>query len=216
MTNKKLAIGLGVGLAAMSAGPTASQAKTPSVIYVQGQTGNPFFTSVTCGAMAEAKKLHVDFSAQGGQQYSPTSQTPVLNAVIAKHPDGILISPMVGPAMVSPLTEAKNAGIKIVYVDTASEPGLAMSFVASDNKAGGALAAGKLAELMGDKGTVMLESAIPGISSTDARRDGFVDEIKKHPGINYIGVQYSQGDPAKATSEINAILSAHADLRGIC
>ncbi len=193
-----------------------AQAKTLSVTYVQGQTGNPFFTSVTCGAADEAKKLGVEFSAQGGQQYSPTSQTPVLNAVIAKHPDGIMISPMVGPAMVAPLTQAKEAGIKIVYVDTAAaDPSLALSFVASDNEAGGRLAAEKLAGLLGGKGVVMLESSIPGISSTDARNKGFEAEIKKHPGIRYVGVQYSQGDPAKATSQISSMMAAHPDLNGI-
>ena len=193
-----------------------AQAKTLSVVYVQGQTGNPFFTSVTCGAMDEAKKLGVEFSAQGGQQYSPTSQTPVLNAVIARHPDGIMISPMVGPAMVAPLMQAKDAGIKIVYVDTAAaDASLALSFVASDNEAGGRLAAEKLADLLGGKGVVMLESSIPGISSTDARNKGFEAEIKKHPGIRYVGVQFSQGDPAKATSQISSMLAAHPDLNGI-
>ncbi len=195
---------------------SGAQAKSISVTYVQGQTGNPFFISVTGGAMAEAKKLGVEFSAQGGQQYSPTSQTPVLNAVIAKHPDGILISPMVGPAMVAPLLQAQGAGIKIVYVDTAAaDPGLALSFVASDNEAGGRLAADKLAALVGSKGVVMLESSTPGISSTDARNKGFLEEIKKYPGVRYVGIQYSQGDPARATSEISSVIAAHPDLTGI-
>lgn len=206
---------VGVGFAALFLSG-AAHARPLAVTYVQGQSGNPFFVSVTCGAEAEAKKLGVKFSAQGGQQYSPTSQTPVLNGVIAQHPDGILISPMIGAAMVAPLTQAKGAGIKIVYVDTATaDRSLALSYVSSDNVAGGALAADKLADLLHGKGVVMMEHDIPGIKTTDDRQKGFEQELKKYPGIRYLGVQYSQGDPAKATAEINSMLAAHPELDGI-
>ena len=189
---------------------------TYEVTYVEGVTGNPFFTSLTCGAKAEAKKLGVKFSSQGGDQYSPEAQTPVLNAVIAKKPDGIIISPMVGDAMVTPLTQAKQAGIKLAFADTkASDDSLAVSFVASDNYVGGQLAAKTLAEKIGDKGKVMVLGAQPGISTTDARQKGFEDEIKKHPGITYTGVQFSDSDPAKATSKMSAALSKDADLAGV-
>src|SRR5574340_1188528 len=101
---------LGAAVLALSLPLAGAQAKSLSITYVSGQAGNPFFVSVACGAKAEAAKLGIGFSSQGGQQYSPTSQTPVLNAVIAQHPDGILISAMVGQAMVAPLTQAKDAG----------------------------------------------------------------------------------------------------------
>ena len=195
---------------------TAVSARELSVTYVEGQAGNPFFTSVTCGAQAEARRLGVRFSHQGGRQYSPIAQTPVLDAVIATHPDGILISPMVGPAMVSPLTSARQAGIKLVFVDTqAKGADLAASFVASDNEAGGRLAADRLAGLLGGKGTVMLEGATPGLSSTDARNKGFETEIKKFPAISYIGVQYSQSDPEQARADVGEMLAAQPGLSGI-
>lgn len=216
MINRSLLCSCLSAAVALMACASVAEAKTYSVTYVQGQSGNPFFVSVTCGAKAEARKLGVNFSAQGGQQYSPTSQTPVLNGVIAKHPDGILISPMIGQAMVAPLKQAKEAGVKIVYVDTATDDrALALSYVSSDNVAGGALAADKLAAALGGKGVVMMEHDIPGIRTTDDRQKGFEQELKKYPGIRYLGVQYSQGDPAKATSEINSMLAAHPDLDGI-
>jgi ribose transport system substrate-binding protein len=190
-----------------------SEAK--KIVYVQGQSGNPFFTSVTCGAQDEAKSLGVQFSYQGGKDYSPQSQTPVLNGVIANKPDAILISPMVGKAMIGPLTQAKAQGIDIVFVDTAAQGDLAASFVASDNEQGGRLAAQKLASLVGNKGTVLLEGSTPGISSTDARNKGFMEEIKKFPDIKTLTPQYSNGQPSKATSDVSAQLSAHGDLAGI-
>lgn len=206
-----------LALTACSGADTGTGAQGPyRITYVEGVTGNPFFTSLTCGARAEAKKLGVEFTSQGGDQYSPESQTPVLNAVIAKKPDGIIISPMVGDAMVSPLTQAKQAGIKLAFADTkASDDSLAVSFVASDNYAGGQLAARTLAGKIGDKGKVMVLGAQPGISTTDARQKGFEDEIKKHPSITYLGAQFSDSDPAKATSKLSAALSKDGDLAGV-
>lgn len=211
-----LVAGCGGGDSASSGGASSGGGgAAKKIVYVQGQSGNPFFTSVTCGAKAEAKKLGVQFSYQGGKDYSPQSQTPVLNGVIASKPDAIVISPMVGKAMVGPLSQAKAQGIDLVFVDTSSQDGLAASFVASDNEQGGRLAAQKLAEQVGDKGTVLLEGSTPGISSTDARNKGFLEEMKKHPNIQVLTPQYSNGQPSKATSDVSAQLSAHPDLAGI-
>jgi ribose transport system substrate-binding protein len=184
------------GCAATSS-PSAKTAK--SVVYVQGISGNAFFTSVTCGAQAEAKAEGVTFSFQGGADYSPQSQTPILNAVIAKHPDGIIISPMAGVAMVPPLSQAKQASIKVVFVDsTAADSSLAQSFVSSDNRAGGALAAQKVVAELGGKGTVMVMGATPGIST-----------------ITLLPTQFSGSTPATATAKLSAVIAAHPELNAV-
>jgi len=204
------------GCAATSS-PSATSAKTAkSVVYVQGISGNAFFTSVTCGAQAEAKAEGVTFSFQGGADYSPQSQTPILNAVIAKHPDGIIISPMAGVAMVPPLSQAKQASIKVVFVDsTAADSSLAESFVSSDNTAGGALAAQKVVAELGGKGTVMVMGATPGISTTDARQKGFEAEIAKSAGITLLPTQFSESTPATATAKLSAVIAAHPELNAV-
>ncbi|MGC0419889.1 ABC transporter substrate-binding protein [Embleya sp. AB8] len=187
-----------------------------SIVYVQGMAGNPFFTSLTCGARGEAESAGFKFDAQGGKDYSPQSQTPILNAVIAQKPDVIIVSPMAGEAMVPPLTKAKARGIKIVFVDSkADDESLAVSTIASDNYAGGMLAAQTLAAQVADKGKVMVMGAKPGISTTDARQKGFEDEMKKHPGVKLLDTQYSGSEPAGATSKFSAVLAANSDLGGV-
>jgi len=204
--------------AAPDAGGTGTKAsKNYNITYIQGITGNPFFTSVTCGAQAEAKQLGVTFNYQGGKDYSPESQTPILNAVIAKKPDGIIISPMAGQAMVPPLSQAKAAGIKTTFVDsTAADASLASSFVTSDNTAGGALAADKIGELLGGKGKVIVMGATPGISTTDARQKGFEAEIKaKYPNVTLLPTQFSQSQPATATTKLSAVIAKNSDLGAV-
>ncbi|MFI6928106.1 ABC transporter substrate-binding protein [Nonomuraea spiralis] len=197
-------------------GPAAGGAEPYKITYVQGMAGNPFFTSLTCGAQERAKELGVQFDAQGGKDYSPQSQTPILNGVIAQKPDAIVISPMAGEAMVPALSKAKAAGIKLVFADSvADDATLAVSQIASDNYAGGVLAAQTLAKQVGEKGKVMVMGAKPGISTTDARQKGFEDEIGKHSGITYLGPQYSESQPATATSKFAAVFAANSDLAGV-
>jgi ribose transport system substrate-binding protein len=141
----------------------------------------------------------------------------VVNAVVAKKPDAILVAPTDTQAMIPPLTQAKAAGIKLIFVDTTTVNGaeLAESEIASDNEEGGREAARTLAELTGGKGSVAVINVKPGISTTDARAKGFEEEIKKTPGLKYIGVEYSNDKPEVAAAKTTALLAAHPDLVGI-
>jgi ribose transport system substrate-binding protein len=55
----------------------------------------------------------------------------------------------------------------------------------------------------------------PGISTTDARDKGFADAAKADSKYQYLGVQYSQNDPAKAAQEVSAALQKDPDIVGI-
>ncbi|MFI6390037.1 ABC transporter substrate-binding protein [Nonomuraea sp. NPDC050540] len=220
MRGKVLLAAAALAFAASCSSGTASTAeggaKPYKITYVQGMAGNPFFTSLTCGAQERARELGVQFDAQGGKDYSPQSQTPILNGVIAQKPDALVISPMAGEAMVPALSKAKAAGIKLVFADSvAADESLAVSRIASDNYAGGVLAARTLAKQVGEKGKVMVMGAKPGISTTDARQKGFEEEIVKHAGITYLGPQYSESQPATATSKFAAVLAANSGLAGV-
>jgi ribose transport system substrate-binding protein len=62
---------------------------------------------------------------------------------------------------------------------------------------------------------VLVINVKPGISTTDARAKGFEEEIKKTPGLKYIGQEYSNDKPEIAASKATAALAAHPDLVGI-
>ena len=91
------------------------------------------------GAQAAGATLEV----AAPDEFDASLQTPVVNAVVAKKPDAILVAPTDTQAMIPPLTQAKAAGIKLVFVDTTTENGaeLAESEIASDNEEGGREAA---------------------------------------------------------------------------
>jgi ribose transport system substrate-binding protein len=182
---------------------------------IAGVKGDEFYITMNCGAQAEAKKQGVDLDFQGPDQFDASLQTPIVNGVIAKDPDAILIAPTDAKAMYAPIKQAADAGIKIVLVDTTLENAdMAVSQIASDNLGGGKSAADALSEQIGGEGKVFVNNTKPGISTTDQRAQGF-EEQAKTLGLDYIGQEYNQDQPDKAASITKSILAKNPDLAGI-
>jgi ribose transport system substrate-binding protein len=184
---------------------------------IQGVKGDQFYVTMECGAKEAARAAGATLDVAAPDEFDASLQTPVVNAVVAKKPDAILVAPTDTKAMIPPLTQAKAAGIKLVFVDTTTENGaeLAESEIASDNLEGGREAARALARLTGEKGSVLVINVKPGISTTDARAKGFEEELKKYPNMKSIGVEYSNDKPEVAAAKATAALAAHPDLVGI-
>src|SRR3954467_1779966 len=182
---------------------------------IAGVKGDQFYITMNCGAQAKAKQLGVNLNFQGPDQFDPSLQTPIVNAVAAKKPDAVLIAPTDTKAMFAPINQLAQNGSKVVLVDTTlDQADVAQSQIASDNLGGGKAAADTLAKLIGGKGKVFVNNVNPGISTTDLRAKGFQEEAKKL-GLTYIGQQFNGDDPAKAASIVNAILAKNPDLKGI-
>jgi ribose transport system substrate-binding protein len=186
-----------------------------SLTLVAGVKGDEFYITMNCGAQAEAKKEGASLNFQGPNEFSADLQTPIVNAVAAKKPDAVLIAPTDTKAMYAPIKQLADGGSKVVLVDTTLEQAdLAVSQIASDNEGGGREAASTLSKLIGGSGKVFVVNVKPGISTTDLRAKGF-EAGAKAAGLDYIGQQYSQDDPAKAASIVKSILASNPDLKGI-
>lgn len=186
-----------------------------NMALVAGVKGDEFYITMNCGAQAEAKKLGVSLNFSGPDQFDPSLQTPVLNAVTARSPDAILIAPTDTQAMQAPIQQAAQSS-KVVLVDTTlKDPSIAQSQVHSDNTKGGVIAGQTLLKLIGNKGKVFVMNVKPGVSTTDQRQQGFQQAVKGASGVSYIGAQYDNDDPAMAASIVSAVLQRNPDLAGI-
>jgi ribose transport system substrate-binding protein len=189
--------------------------KNYKLTLLAGVKGDEFYITMNCGAQAEAKKLGATLDFQGPDQFDPSLQTPIVNAIAAKKPDALLVAPTDSKAMYAPIKQVADAGSKVVLVDTTlDQADLAVSQIASDNEAGGRAAAQGLAKLIGGSGKVFVVNVKPGISTTDLRAKGFEEEAKKL-GLDYVGVDYSQDQPDKAAAIVKAQLAKNPDLKGI-
>jgi ribose transport system substrate-binding protein len=187
-----------------------------SITLVAGITTDAFYLTMKKGAQAEAKKLGVAFTFTGSPSaFSPPTQIPFLNATIAKKPSAILIAPTDVNALAAPIKRAIDAGIPVATVDTHLNKPLAFTNVSTDNPGGGRLAAKALIKAIGGSGEVAIMSTTPGVSTVDERVAGFKAEIKKHPNVKYLGIQYCNDDTPTAARLTTGLLARHPKLKGI-
>jgi ribose transport system substrate-binding protein len=205
--------------------PAHPQDKKYTIALVPGLTTDGFYITMRKGAQAAADALGVNLVFQGAPEFNPVTQVPVLDAVIAKKPDAILIAPTDKVQLVEPLRKANDAGIPVITVDTfigtgayqtgAGDADFPLAYIASDNVLGGEIAARALAKAVGDKGKVYVSNVKPGISTTDQREEGFKKEMANHPGITVLETQFNDDDANKAASQLQAVFARNPDLVGV-
>jgi ribose transport system substrate-binding protein len=199
-----------------SASTGGKSGEKKSIVYVPGLTGNPFYSTVACGAKSVAAKNNVDFSVQGAPEWNVAKQTAIVNAIITKKPDAIMISHNDPKAMIVPLKRAESAGIKVMTIDgDLADTSIAVSNIQSDNLEGGRLAGERMAKLIGGKGTVISIDNDPGFPISEARIKGFNDAIAKYPGIKNLGVKYSHNEVAEAANIVSTTAGSNPDLVGV-
>ena len=216
------AVALGLTLATGA----AAQDKKYTVALVPGLTTDAFYITMRKGAQAAADALGVELVFQGAPDFNPVTQVPVLDAVIARSPDAILIAPTDKTQLVEPLRKASDAGIPVITVDTfigtgvyqtgSGDADFPLSYIASDNVLGGRMAARALAKAIDGKGKVYVSNVKPGISTTDQREQGFKDEMKENfPDITVLETQFNDNDANKAASQLQGVFARESDLKGV-
>ncbi|MFO1142072.1 MAG: ABC transporter substrate-binding protein [Amaricoccus sp.] len=218
-----LALAVGVGALAPA---SAADGKKYTIALIPGLTTDAFYITMRKGAQAAADALGVDLVFQGAPDFNPVLQVPVLDAVIARKPDAILIAPTDKTQLVQPLKKAADAGIPVITVDTfigtgkyqtgSGDADFPLSYIASDNLLGGRMAAHALAESIGGEGKVYVSNVKPGVSTTDQREEGFKEEIKaSYPKIEVLETQFNDDDANKAASQLQAVFARNPDLKGV-
>jgi ribose transport system substrate-binding protein len=205
--------------------PAAAQDKKFTIALIPGLTTDAFYITMHKGAQAAADALGVELVFQGAPEFNPTLQVPVLQAIIARQPDALLIAPTDKQQLIAPLRQAYDAGIKVITVDTFIDDGMyqdgsgegdfPLSYVASDNVLGGKMAARALAQAIGEKGKVYVSNVKPGISTTDQREQGFKEGMAEFSGIEVLETQFNDNDANKASSQLQAVFARNQDLAGV-
>ncbi|MFC3180825.1 ABC transporter substrate-binding protein [Cypionkella sinensis] len=203
-----------------------AQDKKYTIALVPGLTTDAFYITMQKGAQAAADALGVELVFQGAPDFNPVTQVPVLDAVIARAPDAILIAPTDTTQLIEPLRKAHDAGIAVITVDTfigtgkyqtgAGDADFPLSYIASDNVLGGRMAARALANAIGGEGKVFVSNVKPGISTTDQREEGFKAEMAENfPKVTVLETQFNDNDANKAASQLQGVFARDADLKGV-
>lgn len=197
-----------------------------TIALVPGLTTDAFYITMRKGAQAAADALGVELLFQGAPEFNPVTQVPVLDAVIARQPDALLIAPTDKVQLVEPMRKAFDAGIPVITVDTfigtgnyqtgAGDADFPLSYIASDNVLGGKIGARALAAAIGGEGKVYVSNVKPGVSTTDQREEGFkIAMSEEFPGIEVLETQFNDDDANKAASQLQAMYARNPDLKGV-
>jgi len=206
--------------------PASGQASKMTIAMVPLITTDAFYVTLGKGAQDAAAAIGVNLLYQGPAAADTPQQVNILNAMLGRKPDVLVIAPSDRVQLVSPMRKAFDAGIPVITVDTyIGETGIyqtgsgpadfPLSYIASDNTEGGRVAARALARAIGDKGKVFINNTRPGVSTPDQREAGFREEMKQHAGIEVLQTQYNEGDPGKAAANVSAVLARVPDLAGV-
>lgn len=196
---------------------TGGSGEKPYIAIISKGFQHQFWQAVKMGAEQAAKDYDVEITFEGPETEAQVDkQVEMLEAALSKNPDAICIAALDSKAVIPLLEKAKEKNIPVVGFDSGVDSDIPVTTVATNNKAAAALAADKMAELIGGKGKVAVivhdQTSITGVD----RRDGFVDRIKeKYPDIEIVDIQYGGGDHLKSTDIAKAMIQAHSDLKGI-
>ncbi len=200
-------------MAMFSTGASAGDTYFP--IIAKGFS-HQFWQAVKAGAEQAAKDQGVTITFEGpNTEAEIDKQTDILNAAIAKKPQGLGFAALDSQAQVPALQKAADAGIPIVAFDSGVDSDLPLTTCTTDNVNAAGAAADKMAEAIGGEGKIAAEIHDQTSATGIGRRDGFLNRIKeKYPKIEVVEVQYAN-DALKAADDIKAMLQAHPDIKGI-
>ncbi len=212
--NKKvlsLALGLGLGLSVGYA--SAEEVYIP---LISKGFQHQFWQAVKAGADQAGKDFNVKVTFEGPETEAMVDkQIDMLSAALSKKPNAIGFAALDIKAAIPLLKKAQAAKIPVITFDSAVDSDIPLSFAATDNKAASALAADKMAELIGGEGDVAVLVHDQTSGTGKDRRDGFLEQMKaKYPKIKVVSVQYGQGDQLKSTEIAKTVLQANPNLKG--
>ncbi|MEU1008466.1 substrate-binding domain-containing protein [Streptomyces sp. NPDC005890] len=175
---------------------------------------NPFFVQIRAGAQAEAKKLGVDLTVTDAQN-DASQQANQLQNFTSSRLGAIIVNPVDSDAAGNSVKAADKAGIPVIAVDRGVNKASVDALVASDNVAGGELAAKTLAEKLGGKGKIVILQGQAGTSAARERAAGFARGLRAYPGIRVLAQQPADFDRTKGLDVMSNLLQAHPDVQGV-
>jgi len=174
---------------------------------------HPFYRELERGLVDAAKEHNFRLLIHAGE-WDLARHHAQLEDFIVQKVNAIVVAPNdskgIGPA----IEKANAAGIPVFTTDIAAAAGHVVSHIASDNRAGGRLAAEFLARQIGAAGQVAIIDQ-PYIQSVQERVAGFEAGLRDYPNITIVARLNGDGVRDRAANAAEDLLQAHPDVKGI-
>lgn len=183
-----------------------------------------YWKSLHAGALKSVHDLHAEGYSLRLEMKAPVreddrvEQSSIFENFVRRGVQGLVLAPFDSDGLVGPVDNAAHLGIPTVIVDSSLNTRNLVSFIATDNKRAGMLAANRMAELLSGAGKVLVLRYQKGSASTEEREKGFVQQLRSSsPAVEIILSEEFAGatrDTARATSQ-NLLNRLGKDLRGV-
>lgn len=198
-------------------------AETLTIAVIPKGTTHEFWKSIHAGAVKAQRELEAAgtpvrlFWKGPLREDDRDQQIQVVENFTTRGVSGIVLAPLDAQALIAPVRSARSAGIPTVVIDSALNSDAPAAAVMTDNFKGGQLAADHLATLLGGRGRILLLRYAVGSASTEAREAGFLEALKKHPGLQLVsGDQYAGATRETAYQAAQNLLNRFGkDLGGV-
>jgi len=189
----------------------------PTVGVIPKGASHQFWQTVHAGAIQAGREygFEIEWNAPA-LEIDATRQIDIVQSMVTRRLAGIAIAPVDRKALVAVLDRATAEKIPVAVYDSDVDTTNRITYVATDNREAGRIAARRMGEILKAKGKVLIVGFMPGSASTMEREEGFTEEIKKSfPAIELLQLQYGMASRAKSMAVTENALSAHKDLAGI-
>ncbi len=180
---------------------------------------HPWFDEVHRGAVDQAELLKRQLNIDIKVDYlAPSSadaiqQNAVLRMAAASKPDGIAVDPVDAVSNMPEIDNIRKQGILFLLFDSPSpEPGI--TSVGNDFTEQGIIAAERLVELIGGRGTVAVMRGVPTAPNHNERYEAQIAVLKTHPGVVIVDGGVDNDDIETARNQARSVLASNPVLNG--
>ncbi len=211
---------LGLALSACGGGSDSGGeggSDTSSITFIPKNLGNPYFDASDTGGKAAAKEIGTTWEQVGPTEATPDSQVSFINTATQQRAGALVVSANDPTAIGDALEEARDAGTKVVTMDSDTEPEFRDVFVSQADAAGIAKSQVDLiAEQIGDSGEVAILSAAANATNQNEWIKLMEKELaENHPDIKLVQTVYGDDDDQKSFDKTAGLLQSHPNLKGI-
>lgn len=213
--HRALAVALALALAAAPAARAAPA--MPTYALVVKDAGNPYMQKLYEGFAAACDALGAAPRLAGPGIMDAGAQAGVIGALVDEGVDGIAVAVSDEAAAAGPLRRALDAGISVVSVDSAADPGCRQVHIqqADPNVIGRALMQAAR-RMIGGEGEAAILSTTESMPNQATWVRLMLDEVSGHPDeyrdMPIVEVAYGQDDEAASAREAGRLLDEHSDL----
>lgn len=197
----------------MLVGCQAEDNGTKKIGFIVSTLNNPFFVDLKSGVEKRADELGYEVVVLDSQN-DPAKEVSNMEDLTVKNVDVVLLNPVDSDSAVASVMIANNNELPVVTVDRVANGGDVVSHIASDNVAGGQMAANYLIEMLGGEGNIVELEGTAGSSAARDRGQGFEEQIAKS-NINIISKQNADFDRTKGLTVMENILQSKSGIDAV-